>query len=63
MAVTIASWASARFRPGLDLAGHEIAADRLERGGPAVDPDLVAGPQRIEPVVVADRVSVVLGFW
>ena len=45
MAVTIASWARARLRPGVDLAGHEVAPDGVERRGPAVDPDPVAGPQ------------------
>ena len=45
---------------GIDLAGHEIAPDGVERRGPAIDPDAVARPQRLEPVVVADRVSVVL---
>ncbi len=43
----------------IDLAGHQVASDGLERGAPAVDPDPVARPQRLEPVVVADRVSVV----
>ena len=39
MAVTIASWRAARDRPGVDDAGHEVAADEVERRPPAADPD------------------------
>ena len=46
---------------GLDLAGHEVAADDVERRRPAPDPDPVALAQGLEPVVVADRVEVMLG--
>ena len=55
------SWASWRLRPGVDLTGHEVAADRLERRGPATPAQFVALAQRLEPLVVADRMAVVLG--
>ena len=47
---------------GVDLTGHQIAADGLERRRPPADPDPVAAAERFEPVVVADRVAVVLGL-
>ena len=61
MAVTIMSWAKLAVAAGIDLAGHEVAADGLERCRPTAPPDPVALPQRLEPLVVADRVAVVLG--
>ena len=36
--------------------------DGLERGRPAIDADAVALAERLEPLVVTDRVSLVLGL-
>ena len=46
----------------LDLTGHEVVADDVERRGPAIDPQPVALAQGLEPLVVADRMAVVLGL-
>ena len=61
MAVTIMSCASWRLRPGIDLAGDEVAADGLERRRPAAPAQAVALAQGLEPLVVADGMAVVLG--
>jgi uncharacterized membrane protein len=47
---------------GFDLSGHQVAPDCLERCRPVPDPDLVAEPQRLQPIVVADRVTIVFGL-
>src|SRR5712691_7395780 len=44
---------------GLDGTGHEIAPHDIERCLPAPDPDLVPFPERLEVVVIADRVAIV----
>ena len=44
----------------VDDAGHEVAADEVEGGPPAADPDAVALAERLQPVVVADRSAIVL---
>ena len=45
---------------GLDGTGHQVAPHDVERRRPAPDPDAVAFAQRLEVVVVADRVALVL---
>ena len=47
---------------GFDLARDEVTTDRLERGRPAANADSVALAQRLEPLVVADRVPFVFGL-
>jgi hypothetical protein len=47
--------------PPVDGPRDEIPADDVERGRPAADPDPVAAAQRLEPLVVTDRMAVVLG--
>ena len=44
----------------VDHTGDEVAADEVERGRPAADPDPVVGAQRLEPRVVAHREALVL---
>lgn len=46
----------------LDLPGHEVSSDDVKRRGPAADPDGVALSQGFEPIVVADRMPVVVGL-
>ena len=61
IAVTIAScwyWPAAA---AVDDTGHQVAPDEVERRPAVADPDPIADPQRLEPVVVADRVALVLG--
>ena len=45
----------------VDDAGDEVAPDEVERRRPAVDPDPVALAQRLEVLVIADGVMIVLG--
>jgi len=44
-----------------DGTGHEVATDEIERRLPTADPDLVTFPERLEKILVADRVAIVLG--
>ena len=46
---------------GFDGTRHEISTDDIERRLPAADSDLVPFPQRLEKILVADRVAIVLG--
>lgn len=46
--------------PGIDHAGHEVAPDQVEWSPGFTDPDPIAHPQRLEPIVIADRVALVL---
>ncbi len=48
--------------PGLDLPAHEVASNDVEWRGPLADANGVALPQRFEPIVVANRMPIVLGL-
>ena len=61
MAVTIMLCSKVAALAAVDRARDQVAADDVERGGPAADADAVALAQRLEVVVVADGVVVVLG--
>ena len=45
---------------GFDLPGHEIPTHDVEGCRPSVDPQPITLAERFEPIVVADRMTVVL---
>jgi hypothetical protein len=44
-----------------DLTRDQVAAHRVERRGPPAPADLVAFAERLQPLVITDRMAVVLG--